>query len=77
MIVKSMIATCAAVLMVVALSGCSEPSQSVEYRDGRYAGKPDTPAWDSAQFDNSRQVWLKALDRRARLQSEYTRPGGA
>jgi outer membrane protein assembly factor BamE (lipoprotein component of BamABCDE complex) len=74
---KSIIATCAAILMIVALSGCSEPSQNVQYQDGRYAGKPDTPAWDSAEFDHSRETWLKALDRRTRLQSEYTRPGGA
>ena len=74
---KSIIAACAAILMIVLQSGCSEPSQNVEYRDGRYAGKPDTPAWDSAQFDRSREVWLKALDRRTRLQSEYSRPGGA
>jgi len=74
---KSMIATCAAILMILLQSGCSEPSQNVEYRDGRYAGKPDTPAWESDKFDHSREVWLKEVDRRTRLQSEYTRPGGA
>lgn len=74
---KSIIATCAAILMIVVQVGCSEPSQNVQYKDGRYAGKPDTPAWDSARFDHSREAWLKDLDRRTRLQSEYTRPGGA
>jgi len=74
---KSIIATGAAILLIVFQSGCSEPSQTVQYKDGRYAGKPDTPAWDSARFDHSREVWLKEVDRRTRLQSEYSRPGGA
>ena len=53
---KSIIATCAAILMIVVQVGCSEPSQNVQYKDGRYAGKPDTPAWDSARFDHSREA---------------------
>ncbi len=68
---------CVAALIVVAQTGCSEPSQSVQYQDGRYAGKPDTPAWESTRFDDDRQQWLKEINRRTRLQSEYTRPGGA
>ena len=76
-VMKPIIATCATILMMMLQSGCSEPSQTVQYKDGRYAGKPDTPAWDSAEFDHSREVWLKDLDRRTRLQSEYSRPGGA
>ena len=58
-------------------AGCSEPSQGVEYQDGRYAGKPDTPNWQSDAFDNDRQTWQREIKRRNRLQSEYTRPGGA
>lgn len=73
---KSIFAICAAILIIVVQSGCSEPSQNVQYRNGRYAGKPDTPAWDSARFNHSREVWLKEVDQRTRLQSEYSRPGG-
>jgi len=59
------------------LSGCGEPSQSVQYQDGRYAGKPDTPAWAGAEFDGKRENWERDIKRRNKLQSEYTRPGGA
>jgi hypothetical protein len=66
----------AASLAVVFQTGCSEPSQGLEYRDGRYAGKPDTPNWQGDAFDGKRN-WEKEIKRRTKLQSEYTRPGGA
>jgi len=75
--VKPILTVCAVALIVIGQSGCSEPSQSVQYQDGRYAGKPDTPAWKSDKFDDNRQEWLKEIKQRTRLQSEYTRPGGA
>lgn len=67
-----------AVLIVALIQyGCEEPSQAVQYQDGRYAGKPDTPSWQGEQFDGSRENWQREIKRRNRLQSEYTRPGGA
>ncbi len=66
-------------LLIVAIVqyGCQEPSQAVQYEDGRYAGKPDTPNWAGAAFDGNRETWQKEIRRRNRLQSEYSRPGGA
>ena len=74
---KRLISTFAVAVAVVLQTGCSEPSQGVEYQDGRYAGKPDTPNWQSDAFDNDRQTWEREIRRRNSLQSEYTRPGGA
>ncbi|UCH49158.1 MAG: hypothetical protein JSU95_05040 [Betaproteobacteria bacterium] len=74
---KFVISAVVVAFVVVFQIGCSEPSQGVEYQDGRYAGKPDTPNWEGAAFDGNRENWEREIKRRTRLQSEYTRPGGA
>ena len=38
----------------LALAGCGETSQQVSYTKGRYAGKPDTPAWISTPVSRPR-----------------------
>jgi len=58
------------------LAGCSEPSQNVMYEGGKYAGKPDAPAWQSGTFNGSREAWDTEIKRRSALQSEYTRLKG-
>ena len=59
-------------------AGCSEPSQNVMYEGGKYAGKPDAPAWQSGTFNGSRDDWEVEIKKRGKLQSEYTRlKGGA
>jgi hypothetical protein len=59
-------------------AGCSEPSQNVQYEKGRYAGKPDTPAWQGDAFGGSRDAWEVQIKKRGKMQSEYTRlKGGA
>ena len=58
------------------LAGCSEPSQNVQYEGGKYAGKPDTPAWQSDAYNGSRDEWEGQIKRRGELQSEYTRLRG-
>jgi hypothetical protein len=75
--VRHIVIAVAVSFAVIAQSGCSEPSQGVHYQDGRYAGKPDTPNWQSEAFDGKRENWERAIKRRNKLQSEYTRPGGA
>ena len=74
---RRLISFSAVLIVAIVLSGCKEPSQAVEYEDGRYAGKPDTPNWEGAAFDGNRENWEKEIRRRNQLQSEYTRPGGA
>ena len=74
---KYVISAVSVAILATLQAGCSEPSQGLEYQDGRYAGKPDTPNWQSDAFDNDRQTWEREIKRRNSLQSEYTRPGGA
>jgi hypothetical protein len=75
--VRKLIGLFALLFLVIVQHGCKEPSQAVQYQDGRYAGKPDTPNWEGDAFDGNRENWEREIKRRNRLQSEYTRPGGA
>ena len=74
---RRIISLVAVVLAAGIQSGCGEPSQEVQYQDGHYAGKPDTPYWQGEAFDGKRENWERAIKRRNSLQSEYNRPGGA
>lgn len=64
-----------AAFAVFALAGC-ELSQGVQYSDGKYAGKPDTRAWESEQFGGDRAQWEREIKARSLKQSEYTRMKG-
>ena len=68
----------ASILVIAAgiQAGCGEPSQNVQYEGGRYAGKPDTPAWQSDAFNGSRDDWEVEIKKRSKLQSEYARLKG-
>ena len=59
----------------LALAGCGEKSQQVSYSKGRYAGKPDTPAWAGDEF-KSRADWERAIKARNLRQNEYQRTSG-
>jgi hypothetical protein len=59
----------------LALAGCGEKSQQVSYSNGRYAGKPDTPAWAGDEFNN-RADWERAIKARNLRQNEYQRTSG-
>lgn len=60
----------------LALAGCGEKSQQVSYSKGRYAGKPDSPAWAGAEFKNGRADWERAIKARNLRQNEYERTSG-
>jgi hypothetical protein len=72
-----MIATRAAFAIVAAaalvLAGCGERPQVVNYKQGKYQGKPDTPAYSNAPFNGNRQQWDNAIDTRMQAQNEYAR----
>jgi hypothetical protein len=57
-------------------AGCGEPPQNVQYENGRYAGKPDKPAWQGDAFGGSRSAWEDEIRKRGKMQSEYTRLKG-
>jgi hypothetical protein len=62
-----------AVILIGTLSACGERPQVVNYKQGEYQGKPDTPAWENPPYNGDYLAWQKAIDGRARYQNEYNR----
>ena len=63
----------AAAAVALALAGCGERPQVINYKQGKYQGKPDTPAYANAPFNGNRQQWDNAIDTRTQNQNEYVR----
>ena len=63
----------AAAVVAFALGGCGERPQVINYKQGKYQGKPDTPAFANAPFDGNRQQWENHMDMRTQEQNEYVR----
>jgi hypothetical protein len=61
------------VAAVLALAACGERPQVVNYKQGKYAGKPDTPAYQNAPYNGDRAAWERELATRAQAQNEYQR----
>ena len=66
---------CGALLLgsLFSLAACSERSQVVNYKQGTYQGKPDTPPYQSAPYNGDKAAWERALATRAQAQNEYKR----
>lgn len=62
-------------VVAIVLSGCGERPQVVQYKQGRYQGKPDTPPYQGAPFNGNRQQWDDAIHTRQQTQNEYKRTG--
>jgi hypothetical protein len=62
-----------AAMLGAALAGCSERPQVVQYKQGKYQGKPDQPAYATAPWNGNKQEWEQALATRNQNQNEYKR----
>jgi hypothetical protein len=58
------------------LAGCGERPQVIEYKQGKYQGKPDEPAWAAAPFNGDKAEWERTIRTRNQNQNEYRRTGG-
>ena len=66
---------CAVTLAAAAalvLTACGERPQVINYKQGTYQGKPDSPPYD-AQYKGNRQEWENAIRTRNQAQNEYKR----
>ena len=61
------------IALVLGLAACGERPQVIEYKQGKYQGKPDQPSWDSAKFNGDRTAWELAIKQRNQNQNEYNR----
>ena len=59
----------------IALTACGERPQVVQYKQGRYQGKPDTPPYQGTPFNGDRKQWDDAIRTRNQNQNEYKRTG--
>jgi hypothetical protein len=57
----------------LALAGCGERPQVIQYKQGTYQGKPDTPAYSNAPFNGNRAQWENEINSRNQNQNEYVR----
>ena len=62
-----------AVALALVLAGCGERPQVINYKQGKYQGKPDTPAFSNAPFNGNKQQWEHEIDTRTQTQNEYVR----
>src|SRR5205823_3561784 len=58
---------------LTSLAGCGERPQVINYKQGTYQGKPDTPPYSNAPFNGNRAEWDKAIATRNQNQNEYKR----
>ncbi len=76
-VIRRAFLTFAAVSLAVAvgtgLAGCGERPQVVDYKQGKYQGKPDKPAYESAPWNGNKREWELALANRNQSQNEYKR----
>ena len=56
-----------------ALAACGERPQVIEYQQGHYQGKADTPPWVSATYNGDQAKWESDIKARNQMQSEYVR----
>ncbi len=59
--------------LALAPAGCGERPQVIQYKQGTYQGKPDTPAYSNAPFNGNRAQWDNEVNTRAQNQNEYVR----
>jgi hypothetical protein len=60
-------------LIAFGLAACGERPQVIEYKQGKYQGKPDTPPYDAAPFGGNKAEWERAIRTRNQNQNEYKR----
>jgi len=60
-------------LATLALAGCGERPQVINYKQGTYQGKPDARPYDAAPFNGNKQQWENHIDTRTQEQNEYVR----
>ena len=63
-------------MAALALAGCGERPQVIEYKQGKYQGKPDEPPYAAAPFNgNKGHVGVATSATRTQNQNEYKRIG--
>ena len=70
---KPIVAAAAGAALAVLLAGCGERPQVIDYKQGKYQGRPDTQPYDSATFKGDKAEWERVIKTRNQNQNEYKR----
>ena len=62
-------------MAAVMLAGCGERPQVMEYKQGKYQGKPDEAPYVAAPFNGNKDLWERDIRNRTQNQNEYRRIG--
>ena len=62
-----------AAAVALGLAACGERPQVVQYKQGSYQGKPDTPPYQNPPYNGDKAAWERAVATRAQNQNEYKR----
>jgi uncharacterized lipoprotein len=62
-------------MAAVMLAGCGERPQVMEYKQGKYQGKPDEAPYMAAPFNGNKDLWERDIRNRTQNQNEYRRIG--
>jgi len=57
------------------LAGCGERPQVMEYKQGKYQGKPDEAPYVAAPFNGNKDMWERDIRNRTQNQNESRRIG--
>jgi hypothetical protein len=64
-----------AAMAALMLAGCGERPQVIDYKQGKYQGKPDAPPYAAAPFNGDQAKWDNEIRNRTQNQNEYKRIG--
>jgi hypothetical protein len=62
-------------MAVLMLAGCGERPQVIDYKQGKYQGKPDQAPYAAAPFNGDKAMWERDIKNRTQNQNEYRRIG--
>ncbi len=73
--VTKLMALISGAMAVLMLAGCGERPQVINYKQGKYQGKPDEPPYMAAPFNGNKDLWERDIRTRTQSQNEYKRIG--
>jgi hypothetical protein len=72
-VIKHFIVAATAVVVVLGVTACGERPQVIEYKQGKYQGKPDQTPYEAAPFSGNKTEWERVIKTRNQAQNEYKR----
>jgi hypothetical protein len=71
--IKQVCVVVAGAVVALGLAACGESPQVVQYKQGKYQGKPDQTPYEAAPFNGNKTEWERTIKTRNQSQNEYKR----